>query len=71
MINFSQWLENRIKMDEKGARTRLGPYPDAYGAVSGYPPAYHTPIAAGALGKLAKFHPNILKNTNPPPKSKN
>ena len=61
---FTQWLENRIKIDEKGARTRLGPVPDKYGADQ-YPPAYHAARAAGALGKLSLFHPKVLKNTNP------
>lgn len=66
-IKFTQWLEGRIKIDEKGARTRLGPYADKYGADQ-YPPAYHAARSAGALGKLALFHPNVLKNTNPPGK---
>jgi len=65
--DFHQWLE-QMKMDEKAARTRLGPTGDQ--TALNYPPLYHTPIAAGALGKLKANHPNVFKNTNPPPKKK-
>jgi len=69
MQDFHQWLEAMFKMQEKGARTRLGPYPDGYGAAQ-YPPAYDMPRSSTALWQLKTWHPKVLDNTNPPPKKK-
>lgn len=49
MKTFQQWLA------ERGARTRLGPYPSLYGS-GAYPPLYAAPTSAGHLNAYANIH---------------
>lgn len=66
--DFETWI------NEDGLRTSLGPYPPAYGAAQ-YPPQYFMPMAAGALGKMITWHPEMLnkpeaKKSSSEPKKK-
>ncbi len=49
LTTFTQWLA------ERGARTRLGIYPPAYGSAN-YPPLYAAPTSATHLNAFAGIH---------------
>jgi len=61
MKTFHQWLEER-NLNEKAARTSLGPYPRLYGPAGTHPPLWSAPVAADAMSKLKRFHPDVIKD---------